>query len=405
MYSQTGELDFRLFDEGENIWDFHRGRPFENEDLPAADEREVLDKLGKILRQSRWRPSSRTNYNAWFRSWLAFCKPNKCLPIPAKEKWLFRFLTYLTLHYSVSTIKIAISAVIAIHRLNGFKSPIKDSMQLEDMIIAVEKCGIVGCRAPKLVVDASFVATVVEQFVERFPVFQADLFNPYQKGDSVRWLRSTGLVVLGIELGVRPSSLKELTLCCWQPRADGSVAVQVDLMKNGKNGQVFAPVLDQAEGFFADNCSAVSFFREYLQPFIISYGPDFEPHMCHKKKYRTAHCRSCPKLFQVFGKDKRVNSAIAVQEVSSAVKFWAEKLGRDKDNYSAVSLRRGSTSIAAALRVSRRIRKKHVGWRSDKMPDVYTEMSTNDELAVSKAVHRAVTKTKKNKHKKVMFRV
>ena len=99
-----------------------------------------------------------------------------------------------------------------------------------------------------------------------------------------------------------------------------------------------------------------------------------------------------------------MNSAIAVQEVSSAVKFWAEKLGRDKDNYSAVSLRRGSTSIAAALRVSRRIRKKHVGWRSDKMPDVYTEMSTNDELAVSKAVHRAVAKSKKNKHKKVMFR-
>ena len=39
------------------------------------------------------------------------------------------------------------------------------------------------------------------------------------------------------------------------------------------------------------------------------------------------------------------------------------------------------------------------------MPDVYTEMSTNDELAVSKAVHRAVAKSKKNKHKKVMFRV
>ena len=48
MYSQTGELDFQLFDEGENIWDFHRGRPFENEDLSTADEREVLDKLGEV---------------------------------------------------------------------------------------------------------------------------------------------------------------------------------------------------------------------------------------------------------------------------------------------------------------------------------------------------------------------
>ena len=365
----------------------------------------MLDRLGEILRQSRWRPSSRTNYNAWFRTWLAFCKPNNCLPIPAKEKWLFRFLTYLTLHYSVSTIKIAVSAVIAIHRLNGFKSPIRDSMQLEDMIVAVEKIGIVGCRAPKHVVDASFVAAVVEQFVDRFPVFEAEVFNPHVKGDSVRWLRSTGLVILGIELGVRPSSLKELTMCCWQPRADGSVAVQVDLMKNGKNGQVFAPVLDRAAGHFQDNCSAISFFDEYLQPFIAVFGPNFDPRLCTKKKHRTAHCRSCPKLFQVFGKDKGVNTAIAVQEVSSSVKFWAEKIGRDRDNYSAVSLRRGSTSIAAALRVSRRIRKKHVGWQSDKMPDVYTELSTSDELAVSKAVHRAVKSSKKNKHKKVMFRV
>ena len=160
----------------------------------------MLDRLGEILRQSRWRPSSRANYNAWFRTWLAFCKPNNCLPIPAKEKWLFRFLTYLTLHYSVSTIKIAVSAVIAIHRLNGFKSPIRDSMQLEDMIVAVEKIGIVGCRAPKHVVDASFVAAVVEQFVDRFPVFETETFNPHVKGDSVRWLRSTGLVILGTAL-------------------------------------------------------------------------------------------------------------------------------------------------------------------------------------------------------------
>ena len=79
--------------------------------------------------------------------------------------------------------------------------------------------------------------------------------------------------------------------------------------------------------------------------------------------------------------------------------------GRDRDNYSAVSLWRGSTSIAAALRVSRRIRKKHVGWKSDRMPDVYTELSTNDELAVSKAVHRAVHRSKENRGKKVKFRV
>ena len=92
-----------------------------------------------------------------------------------------------------------------------------------------------------------------------------------------------GLVVFGIELGVRPSSLKELTLCCWQPRPDGSVGVQVDLMKNGKNGVVFCPVLDRAEGHFEQNCSAVSFFEEFLRPFITVYGASFDPRLCTKK--------------------------------------------------------------------------------------------------------------------------
>ena len=244
----------------------------------------------------------------------------------------------------------------------------------------------------------------VEAFLSRFPVFEEKLFDPHLKSDSVRWLRSVGLVVFGIELGVRPSSLKELTLCCWQPRPDGSVGVQVDLMKNGKNGVVFCPVLDRAEGHFEQNCSAVSFFEEFLRPFITVYGASFDPRLCTKKRHRTAHCRTCPKLFQVFGKDKR-NKAISVQEVSRSVKFWAEQLGRDRDNYSGKSLRRGSTSIAAARRVSRRIRQKHGGWQSAKMPDVYTELSTKDELAVSKAVHDAVQKSKKNKKKKVLFRV
>ena len=61
------------------------------------------------------------------------------------------------------------------------------------------------------------------------------------ESDSIQWLRGMGMIVIGLELGVRPSSLVRLTTCCWQPRQDGSVAVQVDLAKAGKNGEVFAP--------------------------------------------------------------------------------------------------------------------------------------------------------------------
>ena len=98
------------------------------------------------------------------------------------------------------------------------------------------------------------------------------------------------------------------------------------------------------------------------------------------------------------------NKAVKTSEVSCQVKKWARRLGRDPKNYSAVSLRRGSTSIAAAGKVAKHIRKKHGGWKSEQMPEVYTELSTKDELAVSKSIHEAMKKTMRNKKKKVLFR-
>ena len=100
-----------------------------------------------------------------------------------------------------------------------------------------------------------------------------------------------------------------------------------------------------------------------------------------------------------------MDKAVGTGEVSDMVKMFAKKIGRDPKKYSAVSLRRGSTSIAAAAGVAKHIRKKHGGWRSDRMPDIYTELSTENELAVSRSIHKASARTKKNKKNKVLFRV
>jgi hypothetical protein len=91
--------------------------------------------------------------------------------------------------------------------------------------------------------------------------------------------------------------------------------------------------------------------------------------------------------------------------VSDVVKRWAVRIGRDKAKYSAVSLRRGSTSIAAAKGVSKKIRQSHGGWKSKRMLQVYTELSTSKEKAVSKAIHRAMKKSRACKAKKVQFRI
>ena len=94
-----------------------------------------------------------------------------------------------------------------------------------------------------------------------------------------------------------------------------------------------------------------------------------------------------------------------VGEVSDAVKKWAGRLGRDSKNYSGVSLRRGTQSIAAARRVVKRIRKQHGGWASERMPDIYTEISKKWQKQVGKAIFKTVQKTKKNRSRKVEFAV
>lgn len=398
----AGKYNIKMFTEDENLWDFHRGRQLEEELRPKASEIAVLDKLAKMLRESKWRASSRSLYNTWFRTWMQFCKTNKQNPMKARPKWVGRYLTYLTVYYSVGTVQVAASALAAIYRLNGIENPLK-GFDIEDSMKGIEQVGIVGCRSPKYVVDASFVVGVAEKFVDAYPVYDQKLFDPQSEGDSIQWLRGMGMIVIGLELGVRPSSLVRLTTCCWQPRQDGSVAVQVDLAKAGKNGEVFAPILERQEGLFQDNCAATSFYEEYLQPFIEDYGIEYSPKYCIKKKHRTAHCENCPKLFEVFSKGP-ANKAVNTSEVSCQVKKWARRLGRDPKNYSAVSLRRGSTSIAAAGKVAKHIRKKHGGWKSERMPEVYTELSTKDELAVSKSIHEAMKKTMRNKKKKVLFR-
>ena len=58
----------------------------------------------------------------------------------------------------------AVAAVVAIHRLNGFKNPFKDKLALEDLLKGVEACGLVGGRVQKCIVDAKFLAGLVEQF-------------------------------------------------------------------------------------------------------------------------------------------------------------------------------------------------------------------------------------------------
>ena len=402
----SGVLGIKLFDEEATVWDYHRGRELPAEQRVSATDIDKLDMLALSLRQSKWRTSSRALYNAFFRAWVSFAIINGCNIMPAEPLWISRWLVFTTLYYAASTVATAAAALVAMHLWNDHEHPFKNDVMLKQTLDAVDKVGICRLQAPKYIVDSNFIVRMCEIFLKEYPFFRKEWFDPTVKGGkSIIMLRSIAIVLLGVEIGVRPSSLILLTACCWQPRADGSVGIQVDLAKNGKNGKLFVPVLERREGSFKDNLTAISFFEEFMFVFMDVMGQHYEPSECIKTKYRTAHCDRCPFLFSSWkhGAEECRQPGISIGEVGASVKKWAKRLGREPRNYSAKSLRRASTSIAAARKVDKKIRQSHQGWNTERMPDVYTEISRPEQLAVGKAVHDTVMKTKRSRGRKIRF--
>ena len=86
------------------------------------------------------------------------------------------------------------------------------------------------------------------------------------------------------------------------------------------------------------------------------------------------------------------------------MKKWAAQIGRNTANYSAISFRRGSVSLAAAEKVARNIRQKQCRWKTKHMQDGYTEESVEEALEYGKALSRRVKKSKKSQGLTVSFK-
>ena len=332
--------------------------------------------------------------------------------MPASRQWLARFITYLAVHYSISTVNIAVAALAALHGWNGFDNPIKNDSVLQDLLKSIEKSGLAGTRSKKFVVDESFVVRMCSYFVADYPCFDKEVFDPWRAAStdverSVMWLRGLCMILVGLELGLRCSEVCDLTACCWEVLADGDVFVPVKGAKNGQVTRESGGTMVRAEGQFCDNFAAVSIMEEYWFPLMAACGFGVSA-ACTHKQFPRAVCSACSPLFPAFPRAARQSktvSKLSKSEVTSVVKKWAKRLGRDPKLYSAISFRRGSVSMAAAEKVDREVRRHHLRWRSHSMQDVYTEHSRADRRAVGVALRQRILRFAQNKKKKVDFNV
>ena len=102
-------------------------------------------------------------------------------------------------------------------------------------------------------------------------------------------------------------------------------------------------------------------------------------------------------------KDRDEVKTIAVSQVTSSVKKWAVRIGRGASNYSAISFRRGSVSLAAAAKVDRNIRKRHCRWKGETTQDIYTEVSAQEAKVYGLALRKTILKSRSAKGKNVKF--
>ena len=117
------------------------------------------------------------------------------------------------------------------------------SPALKTMLKVISAVGMCGTKCKKFIVDGSFIAAMCSEFLEEYPVFDAERFDPTvsvktDEGRSIMWLRAVAIILLGLEIGARAGESARMTVCCWQAREDGSVYVLVHLAKNGKNGKL-----------------------------------------------------------------------------------------------------------------------------------------------------------------------
>lgn len=402
---------FKSLQDKHTVWDVVRGKGLPQGCIPSARDLGRLDHLAEQLIQSKWALSTRISYNAWFGSWQEFASLHRFTPLPAQERWLLRYFTLLACYYSAATVEIAAASIVAVHRINNLTNPVQAFPAVQTLVQSIKKNGLVSSRSKKFVVDAAFVVKMCTMFVAWFPAFDYDLFHPSAPGKtsierSIVWMRGVAIILLGLAAGLRAGEVTRLTRCCWEHAAHNSVFIHVKLAKNGKNGVRSGAYLAPDTGSFADNFNCIDFFDEYWFPFLDACGLK-QSGSCEHLEFPTSHCSTCPPLFPTWPSCRLPTSesvrAVATQEVTSVVKQWAVKVGKNPKNFSAISFRRGSVSLAAAEKVARNIRQQQCRWRSQGMQDHYTVPTVEEQLEYGQALSKQIRRSKECSTKRVTW--
>lgn len=389
----------KMFDPVPTVWDKSRGRRIPTDQHWGPTDDKGLQKMVDQLEQSNWAETTRYSYNSWVNDYCNFTELRQEAPLPIRERTLCQFLVYLATYYAGSSLKQMSAALSSWCSFNGVPNPFQkeSNSKVYRLKRALQRVARMGQRKKKCIIDETFIVEMCKAFLDDFEDVDIADLDPEGRGTAIVWLRAVGIILMGWEAGLRSNEVSMLTVCCWETQADGDKAVHVKLAKNNRlmKSSVNTVVGDKSP--FRESFSLAAFMREYWKPFLRQLGLRHSRRCTHVESPQSL-CNRCPYLFPSFGKaiTKRGSKAISGSTVSDAVKKWARRIGRKHQDYSAVSFRRGSVSVARADgTISRDMARQHLRHTSEKSQDFYVERSRDARRAVGLAHRRAVERAAK----------
>ena len=312
-----------------------------------------LDQIRLDLRRSSRALSTRQLYWCWWLTWVAFCTVHNFVPFPAESLACERYVAFLLSGYTVGTIEIALAAIAAVHADASVSSPTRSH--------GVRQC-IEGARRFLVVRPTeSKLALTVETLV--------DLCTLTGNGrwTALRLLRAKCMMALGFLAYLRRREIVELDVCDIDVAADG-VAFDITV-RQSKNDQYAEGRVTHVGRHGLPDCIASA-----IEGWLQVVGGRRDRVRCTKRLRPWERCLACGPLFMRLGGVHGaggVRPAASCQpcakgsvsdELRSLLKAVPSFTG-DLSRYSAISLRKGGSSAAAAVGVAEHIRQCVGRWR------------------------------------------
>ena len=358
-------------------------RPRTLEDSLVDDFFRVL--CGSEIPQSSWALATRRSYQAWVTSFCNFCAARRICPLPIDPDHFLRWLELLVTKLAGRTVTVAISAIVAWCALNNLPHPIEANPVLRRAWKGLVRTRSVRVTPQKLPLTELLVLAIFQDFWRHHSLLP---------GEDFVLLRSVALFLTGFESGPRVREATMWTVCDHWPQPDGSQVLRFLDTKNNYDQNYLNSVASLAPAEYTLDIfpAASSFLLRVYLPVLRSLGVHRHPH-CIATPDSMAPCRVCPRLFPTLSRGhtptRPATGTMTAQHVSDMLRFWLLRLGvKQPDRWSGISMRSGTASLAALMKVDPEIVRWHCRW-SRGVPGVYTVKPHHARLAVSQAVGRS----------------